>query len=448
MTIEKSEHYEQVTAVIKLRAVPRFGFSKDFGVLFSDDFHQQNKYFWGTLYLPFIFTLVFAVLASVHITLSCLGARRVGFFSGHGFIQPRSETENYRRPKRVRMAFLVFAVLTVFLVMSLIRVTKNLYGVTASLFENTSIINSLTYEGSISAKSHQDIAEEAKQIAASLIPTVRDFCSNDYVTRKEANALADLLEQIQTSNFALDELKAFEGAFHNFSHVTNKAAQVFTAVNLNLKYEALYWSPLIICTTVLSIGTILAWLNVLPVAYYRIQRWIVYPIFVLWIVFSLILSCISSFFAIVNADVCSGGPAPGTPEGTINAVINAHGYTSQSPLEQDALLYNITNYFMKCEGLNPFEYVKTYSGLIATTLNEGGKLVSRLEELLDSGAENPCGVRANKVAGGIQKIVELLGSIMAHSLFLSTFTCDKINPVYVQTVHRITCDLSVTALSW
>lgn len=109
----------QSHATRMMRDLPRFGHSANFAYLVGSR-EQAEDYLYGLLFAGIFLITFFAVWTIMIIVFKCLGQEKVGFFSGSAMKVPHGS----KRPRRVRIAFLVSSVVLV--VFSLLLVTKGL----------------------------------------------------------------------------------------------------------------------------------------------------------------------------------------------------------------------------------------------------------------------------------------------------------------------------------
>jgi len=180
-----------------------------------------------------------------------------------------------------------------------------------------------------------------------------------------------------------------------------------------------------------------AWANMSSSEYQMVLSYFCMPLFTCLIIISSVGAIAFAVFAVINADACSGGENPGTPDGTILAVLN------KFPIEPDSFLHKTVTYYTQgCQAESPFQAIYAEQRKLDEAVSSVHQFLESLYLLGDACDTNSLQNALITLSKSITNM--LLGSSRA----LALLSCPRINMIYAKTVHESLCTYSIGALFW
>mmetsp|Transcript_45499 Transcript_45499/g.67042 ORF Transcript_45499/g.67042 Transcript_45499/m.67042 type:complete len:643 (+) Transcript_45499:127-2055(+) len=442
--------YEPISVVDDFHDVPRLGRPSDISLLASSEREESVHYIYGVLFISFFICSVFVTWAMVILIFHCIGPKLVGFLSGSPFRAPKQvcngKTRPFRRPRRVRITFLICASMVI--TFTILLVTKGLYSVNTAvdtLYDSTMDVQDIVKEGNEIADNLFNVGDDTEGIRDSVVVDLKTFCPAGDLSLIFGDDLAiirvaDALDELQ--DFIMGDLESLKEYLDEVQIGTEEVANAIDTYR-QWKYQPLYFAPLVLLCTVFILGTALAWRESSPSPFRCIQSFICLPFFIAFIVLAWILAFFVAIGSVMNADACSGG-VPASPDNTIMS------FFAKSPIAQEQLLYTAVEYYVQgCNTDDPFEFISTYQVQLENALTESKSLMDTLRGLDIEELSQLCGNDVSASVTGFQQL-DLNMRVLLESAkqTVNLVSCNRINPLYVQTFHEAICTHSMTGLSW
>ena len=373
-------------------AIPRFGHTSSISSVASFDNAEQTDYAMGLIFITSVLLCFFLFWTVTLFVFSCMGSDQVGFLAGRGFIQPIPQHYDtydeyrravYKRPRRVRITFLLCATMVV--VFSILFVTQGLSNVErmqSTLDKSNSDIRDLTAQGEEIAQQLETVGDAAAPIRDELVGRLGNFCPADpalvQATGYDFDAMAaEGIEYLNIlSDFVNNDVSEMRDALHQINEATDEVARIINTYDVSDPKAMAFVIPTIFFTMVLVFAVVLAWCGMSFRTVDCVLKWMIVPLFGIAIVFSWVFVSFFGllttanagtsvlayiFFAhylfshrhapsfqitltstrlLLRADMCSGGYPP-SPEGTIMEVLAEQGYDNPNSLVFQAIIYYI-----------------------------------------------------------------------------------------------------------
>jgi len=309
----------------------RFGHGNDITVLFSSYQDDQTDYAAGLIALFLFLFIIFLFWSIVIVVFKASGRGNVGFLSGYHFVIPDPVDDNdekklHKRPRRVRVVFLIATVIlmvfTFLLVQFGFKEAKNASIAMGESFKTTENIISNAEDISIKLEKVGDnsiaIRDEAVQKLDNICPadpSIEETVGLDIMTIAQ-QAKDDLT---MLADFIKDGLEVLNGGL-------NSARRALVSANTFNDTIIQFWnwqmkllaSALFILSFFLIVGVLLVMLNINIKVYQKALTFFVMPLFVITIIVSCIVCCVILPISASSADACSGGgEILGGPDDTI-----------------------------------------------------------------------------------------------------------------------------------
>eukprot|EP00804_Cyclotella_cryptica_P028491 CCRYP_014782-RA/>CCRYP_014782-RA protein AED:0.01 eAED:0.00 QI:0/-1/0/1/-1/1/1/0/567 len=447
--------YHITGSVLRLRALPRFGYQHDITELFTSNPDEQASYATGLIVL-FVFILLFFLLwTSLLLILKCMGPGNAGFLSGHPFVIPdRAEDDQqlYKRPLRVRLAFLSSCI--ILMIFSLLFVTMGLTNVdntATSMSASLRQLGDLVGQAEVIAQKLEEVGNSAIAIRDSAVEELGNFCpanpNLDAYAGVNAMEIAGRAKNDLTTlaNFIRDGLSILRTNLNRVEVWSGRADDVVLEWNLWGWQFKLLSAGLFILPAFLMMGVGLVMLDLDIKCYQKTLTYVFMPLFCVVTVTSYVVCALVLPVSAVMADTCiGGGQAYGGPDDTVLTIFrNLRG-------DDTSILFLLIAYYtQRCNSIYyPFGQVTKYlddlDGAIDSTNTVIDVVQNNLDLLLDQ-----CGRSYDSVVS-LMKDVNISLRTLRNSAdqTLNLVQCRNINELYVNTVHDATCTYSVEALAW
>jgi hypothetical protein len=361
------------------------------------------------------------------------------------------------RPTRIRVAFLVCG--AAFVTFSVLVVTEGL----SNLQSTVAVMQGSTKEVMSITNAAIDILENEFLRAGTVAESVRTeldqqlaegaFCPRDPSLENTAegqqlrsagvNALdqLDALGDFMTTNvqLMLEPLKEFA---NQSAYVDEKLAPI----DLTDWRAMVILIPFSIVPALLMGGALMALFDASVPAYVCFTNWFLLPVFVLLVVVAWAVASAMLVLAALNGDFClpSGYYEGNPPDGTVRSILKSQGYANTTA-------YAIADFYVtQCQRDDPFDFV--YDA--RPQLQDAEVNLLNVAKLLNApNFLSTLSLYCNRDYSSLQEmvnnmdtLVELLDDGITRTLDL--IRCDRIVPIYTETIYQGVCTYSPSAVFW
>ena len=248
---------------------------------------------------------------------ACMGSDQVGFLAGKGFVQPVPQNHDtydqykrlaYKRPRRVRITFLLCAVLVA--IFSILFVTNGLSNVEqmqSTLLKSNSDIRDLTSRGDDIARQLETVGDAAAPIRDELVGRLGNFCPADpslvQATGYDFDDMAaEGIEYLNIlSDFVNNDVSEMRDVLRQINDATTEVARVISTYDVSDPKAMAFVIPTIVLTMVLVFAVTLAWCGFTFGWLDCALRWVIVPLFGIAIVFSWVIVSLFGLLTTANA---------------------------------------------------------------------------------------------------------------------------------------------------
>lgn len=463
-TYEYSAPYYNPTSVVEAyHSIPRFGHTSVISSLASFDNDEQVDYAVGLVFLASVVLCFFLFWAVALIVFACMGQEQVGFLAGRGFVQPMSKTygpgddlgaSQYKRPRRVRITFIVCAVCVV--VFSILLVTNGLSQVEtmqATLMRSNADVRDLTVSGEEIAEQLELVGDAAAPIRDELVGRLRTgFCPGNPSLIEETGYDFDGMAREgigylnQLSDFVNNDVAQLRDVLRQINAATEDLSAGLSKYDVSDPAAMAYVIPMIVLTCILAFAVVMAWCQMTHPKVDCVWKWFFLPLFGIAIVFSWVCVGLFGLVTTANSDMCSGGDGDfPSPDGAILEVLRQQGYDNPNSV----IFQSITYYTGGCRAPFPFIFLEEYLDELNLAMNSTDVLRNSVDSIGIEELESLCGAEFASLNSLLDDVAEKL-VILSDSadLAFDLISCESINPIYVNTFHKAACEESASGLSW
>lgn len=468
--------YMATQAVGLFHGLPRGGYSNDVSSLISSNPLEQRNYIIGLLFLSILLMLIFFSWGLIILSFKCAGSKRVGFLSGSNFVQSTHyetkvdieryissfdslegsrETEvgltekldNYRWPKRIRFFFIILSLMLMLLnILLTVEGVKHTSNTAYSVAEVTKETKLIVGEGLDTVRSLSGIGQSLEEVYVAVKDETgfESLCPGQDLTSLIGTDEIDLQDGIKQ----LEEVQTYIPLLAEFDNVLNKTHDIILSVEHALETYDTEWNwslliftvPFILCCAFFVVGVILAWMDVSSCCIQFMLSYILLPIFVVLVIITSILASVFGIVATLNADSCI------VPEATIKTAFDNYGINDTS------LQYQLPFYILEgCHPTsnNPLTFIDTYQHQLQDVIISFNQFSAVTGSI---GVENLNDICQRDVSTMISSIDILKSSFV--DVFqialnvLSLLSCERLNQLYVKTLHESFCTYSMSTFSW
>ena len=460
-TTYSAPYYNPTSVVEAYHSIPRFGHTPAISSLASFDNDEQVDYAVGLVFLASVVLCFFTFWAVALIVFACMGQEQVGFLAGRGFVQPMPKTygpdddlgvTQYKRPRRVRITFLVCAVCIV--VFSILLVTNGLSQVEtmqATLMRSNADVQDLTVSGEELAEQLELVGDAAAPIRDELVGRLRTgFCPADPSLIEETGYDFDGMAREgigylnQLSDFVNNDVAQLRDVLRRINAATEDLSAGLSKYDVSDPAAMAYVIPMIVLTCILAFAVVMAWCQITHPKVDCVWKWFFLPLFGIAIVFSWVCVGLFGLVTTANSDMCSGGDFP-SPDGTILEVLRQQAYDDPNSV----IFQSITYYTGGCRTPFPFIFLGEYLDELNLAMNSTDVLRNSVDSIGIEELESLCGAEFASLNSLLDDVAEKL-VILSDSadLAFDLISCESINRIYVDTFHKAACDESASGLSW
>lgn len=447
--------YEFTASVLNLRRLPRFGHGSDFTAVFSPYQDDQADYAAGLICLFVFLLIIFIFWTIVIITFKVMGPDNAGFLSGHHFVVPdpaEDEKNIYKRPRRVRVVFLVAtALLMLFSFLLVAMGLTNVQNASTTMGESLKTTDSLLEKANQIATNLEEVGVSSIEIRDAAVaelgnlcpanPDISDTVGIDImgIAKKAKTDLTMLADFIDEGLGVLNENIVLVRGFTDGAEDATKQIE-FWDWEMKLLSAGLFILP-----SFLAVGVGLVMLDVDVEPYQKALTYFFMPLFTMTIIVAFIVCCAMLPISATAADVCSGGgDVRAGPDDTVLTI-----YRNLMGDNTDLIEKFVGFYTQRCDaGYYPFGFLNTYYNDLVSAVDSTNDAVSAMQASQDL-LEEQC----NREYGSVIKIVMEMNDNLKKlqrqvDNSLELVKCENINQLYVNTVHEAGCTYSVNAMAW
>jgi len=451
--------YDQSAIISSWHNLARGGNTNQISYMASSD--TSGEYIAGTLIISIILLLSLFIWGGILIYLRCNEADlpdNARFLAGCRFENDlTTNLKPSKRPTYARMTFL-FSALMIF-IFTIVLVEKGLKDLESA--ENLVQAENLRVKAFL---------EDCDRVAITMIEngfparTLRDsiqidlpnFCPNsnntilgDEFKLRMKDQYLDALEALE--DFYLD--KWLLDAKESIDRLWNTTVTVNETIeDLNLSMIGLYWIPLIIFTSILSLGTIMALIDTgeeeckfkSPERFQWLMKKIILPLFIFWAIGSWLMAVFTAVSATMNADICAGGTSPGSPDNTMMDYLARRGYSTEG------VFYKSLQYYVRgCTTEFFFTDILDYKFELVRAIGESKYILNFVRTYGTIEMEEDCQNGFSAVMKDIDDLETLMQFLLIDTdRSIDVIRCERLNSIYAELFYKGTCDYTAHSLAW
>mmetsp|Transcript_31160 Transcript_31160/g.36348 ORF Transcript_31160/g.36348 Transcript_31160/m.36348 type:complete len:578 (+) Transcript_31160:189-1922(+) len=450
--------YQQNEIVAAFRGSPRFGHTNDFYKLFSKDSSDVVDYTLSTIFIgAFLMGALILWLLSILIFLF-IGEEKVGVLSGFPAVEESSKSKqrNYqcRTSSNIRIIFL-FSCLLVIVSSILSTFMFGFHDLKISsddLLQTSNEFLDIINAGRAKIQSLERYGDYSTNLREILLADLsyESFCVNTSlddrtgypmnVTRQQVvdslEALGDFnVESFQTMN---DEL------LYELQNSIVSSRDLIAMLGVKNWYLLVYMISFTAVASIMLITVILTWVGAPWPSLIFFCTWFLLPIFMVMVMLSWTIVSFIGVAAVMNADFCTGGSMLQGPDMSVVSIL--------TQAEVKGSTYDASTYwFAGCQSDDPFVELGVYSDLLNNSLASIELFENMMENVTIAELETICGV-----VGDFDYIIEYFGRLDETFRMISktteeaadTFSCESINPLYIDAVHDNICTAIPESTVW
>jgi len=256
----------------------------------------------------------------------------------------------------------------------------------------------------------------------------------------------DALEDFYLDKWLLDAKESIDRLWNGTVTVNE------TIEDTNLGMIGWYWIPLVIFTSILVLGTIMAIIDTgeeackykSPERFQWFLKKNVLPLFILWAVGSWLMAVVFAVIATMNADICAGGPSPGNPDNTMMDSLARNGYSTEG------VFYKSLQYYVRgCTTEFFFTDILDYKFELVRAIGESKYMLELVREYGTIEMSEDC---KNDISG-VMVAVDDLETLMQFLLIdtdraIEEIRCERLNSIYAELFYKGTCQFTAHSLAW
>uniref|UniRef100_A0A7S2HEF1 Protein tweety homolog n=1 Tax=Helicotheca tamesis TaxID=374047 RepID=A0A7S2HEF1_9STRA len=424
--------------------------------MFSSNNAEQAEYATGLIYFGSILFVFFFVWTIFIIVLKIMGPGNAGFLSGHHFVEPDPKMIRtpFKRPMHVRIVFMICSILVVtFSVLCVTEGYDNMQQVVVTWDDSSSSLLSLAEDAKQISESLISVGRSSVAVRGDLEKLVGEFCPGFDLEAEIGIDINSIINETvsqldKLGNFVENDLVDLETNIDDGIKALNDSREVVTETELKDWYMMVFIIPIIVCTSLLMVATILAWINSSFQWYQCLSTYVVCPIFFCFVIFGWLIMTAIGVTAVVNADICSGGKGDTKgPEGTIVDILEQR----RADFDPNGYLYKGVVYYVQgCQkNRDPYDFVTQYDD----DLELAKERLDRLAAEMDNIGVERLGLLCSKDFGPTRAIISTMQNNVDTldenaKQALSLLCCERINRIYVNLFQKGSCTYSVTGLTW
>lgn len=446
--------YQQGSNVVDMHEAPRFGHSDKISKLASSDVDENYDYIYGVAsFSSFIFFFVLLWVV-VLIILRMLGTERVGCAAGRVVQKDRKKDSRKvarEREGRIQVVFLLCGICVLIscgIILGLaLPVTQHAVSAISSLNADAKV---LIYEGVTVSDSLSRIEGNLEDTKVHSLLNTSQLCpgaGSSYLLNE--TGIIDAVDDIQA---AFAEMRIYL----NRENLNDASADLREVLTISDDVDSFVgwitekdWQPkmfvlfLSIFTVFMIIGAWCSRNNKSTEPLRCMLAYLITPAFVFVLFGGLVATCGIAAVTIMNADFCSGGDYPGSPEGTVMEILGEQGF-----VHGDKVYDSFAYYQNSCLGESPFDFLSDYQSKVSGAIVSSAAFLTRATDLGVDVISLECGSNSETIIENIRQLGQSL-DVISDSIrrSLSMVKCNRVGPIFRQVFHGSTCAESVYGLS-
>uniref|UniRef100_A0A7S3L177 Uncharacterized protein n=1 Tax=Amphora coffeiformis TaxID=265554 RepID=A0A7S3L177_9STRA len=474
--------YEPPPAASRMAGV-RFGNTRDVIVLWSGESDEISEYVRGLLFIAVVTFVIFVTWGLLLCIFMCLGRDRVGALSGRPFEReaPLEERNNSKKQDddeatknrkdlyksgdawnsmatRSRIVFLFSGLVVItFSILLATRGLTELQTTVDTVHDSSVVVQKITEEGrEIINTGLRDLRSRAASVRITLLNELnRDiFCPGDpslensdigLEVRKHVDSAMELLEELE--NFQDGRLADFDEALLSVEDAADSVEQTSDETDLLGWKSMILLIPYTVIAALLMSATVMAFFDVSFPVLDILINFLLLPTFIVMTSGACVLASLTAIVAAVNSDFClPGGNETASPDENVVGIMFAEGY-----VEDDFELQMVRYFAEQCTSdTNPFAPLISYVPEMRDNqlaLNEVVKILRDEDQLAELSLY--CNREFTALDAQIDNMNVIL-TVLIDSLtrLLDLVSCQRIIPIYTDTIYDAACDYSTKAMFW
>ncbi|KAL3804269.1 hypothetical protein ACHAW5_005867 [Stephanodiscus triporus] len=423
---------------------PRFGYGSEFSKLASSEQEEQTDYVVGILAVSFFITSLFIFWAAVIITCKCMGKRRVGLCAGRVLVKC-DEKGQFRPPPyvwKLRCTFILFGCCMFGLCMTLVGPgLASIKTTSVTIRKLSRDVDDLMTQGLVILDSVERVKRNIDGLdvqsmlkAGEACPTLKDM--NEILSASSIQDIDEKFDRLkeQIQNTDLEKIRQHIDLIMDGTEHIETAATTFEENDWIVKMFVLFLGVLVFFMIFAACS---AWsgrcqsLSALTCT----SEFIFLPTFVLAIVCCWIATSALAFVSISNADFCSGNSQQSGPAGTVTAIFEERGITSN-----DMIFTAFTYYQSGCATDDPIIQLYEYEDYLQSGIGSADQFLAKVNEVGVNEINDKCGGDITSFIEGIELISDNLGLLL--DALRSTFelaSCSTMGPIITQAFEDVAC---------
>uniref|UniRef100_A0A7S3VC74 Uncharacterized protein n=1 Tax=Chaetoceros debilis TaxID=122233 RepID=A0A7S3VC74_9STRA len=458
--------YDPIAPINAFNAVPRFGHTSNITSIFAAgdgggeelDSAALLDYIQGTVFVGGFCLASFIVWLLVLAICKCLGDK-AGICAGRPFVEDKSQTAvPSRKPTIFKILMMVSSAIIVF--NGLLFMFKGAYSVDNAFQDIDDATNTfMDVAGEIVKAADDTIAfgSDTVPLKEDIVVLIDDGICNmsgggnggggstiETEFNAQASAVVEKLNELQNfSKGSLVDLRdIFSADFDNLINMINKNIGT-TETWVRPVFVA---GPVVAFGFILLIGSYLAWNGPYIEMYFKIQTWVILPLFsILFIVVGIAISAVGTVL-VVNSDICLGGDTR-TPEGFITAIL-----TSQQGIGENTM--EAMNYYV-LKGCESEFSLKNEVDDLLDNLRQVNDMLVDINISLDvdqETIENICGSAEGSLDSAKGSLIEAESKFKDFVSIADNASraveCERINSIFIDIFHDALCTNGPYSLMW
>eukprot|EP00814_Leptocylindrus_danicus_P001158 CAMPEP_0116042536 /NCGR_PEP_ID=MMETSP0321-20121206/25756_1 /TAXON_ID=163516 /ORGANISM="Leptocylindrus danicus var. danicus, Strain B650" /LENGTH=527 /DNA_ID=CAMNT_0003523047 /DNA_START=50 /DNA_END=1633 /DNA_ORIENTATION=+ len=439
--------YEQTSLIEQWHGVPRSGHSDDISLLASDNNDDRIDYIEGLLFIPG-FLLCFYILWAV---ISLLYACFVSCPTCASSKEMTGRSDIFRLMSRVTFLSCGTVAITfvlLYLALGIPAIENAVESVQEANDDLTVLLNdaleTLDDLGTVGAIA----IEERDNVDAVLDSFCADSAAAGTIFGFDLTGLTSVYDESLAimGSFQTDVLPDIREDMEtgldwaeNTSDLIEFSDDVFSIIQISC-------IVILVLVSFLTGALLLDWFGKNPPICRTFMVWVILPVFSVLSLICMILAAIAASVAVVNADFCSGGDAPGSPSESILAILKE--------LDIDVTSYAFLGavyYTQNCASEYPFPFFE-YKDDLDSAYASGESLLNSINAVDDETFSLVCGSDRSEITGLVGDLNNVMNSlqIIVEDVIgdNGVLSCERLSGVYTDAVEETVCRDTMQAWNW
>jgi len=203
---------------------------------------------------------------------------------------------------------------------------------------------------------------------------------------------------------------------------------------------------ILVMVSFLTGALLIDWFGKNPPICRTLMVWVILPVFSVVSLISMILAAIAALLAVVNADFCSGGDAPGSPSDSILAILKELDIDVTSYAYLGAVYYT-----QNCASEYPFPFFE-YKDELDAAFASGESVLNSINSVDDETFSLACGSDRSEFLGLVGDMNNIMSSlqIIVEDVIGDNglLSCERLSEVYTGAVEETVCRDTMQAWNW